>query len=148
MNKKMKLNSNPFERTQPVSNDFLNIPLLGMVRASNPLEPAGNYNLTDLIANFNDMDREFITLEVLDDAMSKSGILRGDYLTVKLHSHPRDGDIIVVQLGEKFYIRKFYHQNNLIRLETDNEYPSSLIIENKTPGFQVIGIVQSVLRQF
>lgn len=143
-----KIKTNLFERSQPVTHDFFDIPLLGMVGTNNTLNPDGNYNLSDLISNFQNSNQEFITLEVLDDAMRKAGILKGDFITVNLYSKPQNGDIAVVKLGERFYIRRFFQQNNLVRLETNDNYPNSLVIETKTPGFEILGKVKSILRQF
>ena len=148
MRKTDKINSNPFERSQPVTRDFFNIPLLGLVRASMSPQSSEDYNLSELVSNFQNTDRYSINLEVLDDAMYKAGIFKGDYLTIDLKSQPHDGDIIVVKLGERFFIRRFYLQQHLIRLETADEYPSSLVIEDNTPGFQIIGKVTSLSRQF
>jgi hypothetical protein len=69
--------------------------------------------------------------------MYKAGILKSDYLTIDIRSRPQDGDIVVVKLGERFFIRRFYLQEHLIRLVTADEYPSSLVIEDNTPGFQI-----------
>ena len=148
MRKTNKINQNPFERSQPVTRDFFNIPLLGLVRASMSSHSNEDYNLSELVSNFQNTDQYSITLEVLDDAMHKAGIFKGDYLTIDLKSQPLDGDIIVVKLGERFFIRRFYLQQHLIRLETADEYPSSLVIEDNTPGFQIIGKVTSLSRQF
>jgi SOS-response transcriptional repressor LexA len=148
MRKTDKIKPNPFERSQPVTRDFFNIPLLGMVRASMSSSSTEDYNLSELVSNFQNTDQFSITLEVLDNAMYKAGILMGDYLTIDLQSRPQDGDIIVVKLGERFFIRRYYLQQHLIRLETADEYPSSLVIEYNTPGFQIIGKVTSLSRQF
>lgn len=148
MRKSNKIDSNPFERSQPVTRDFFNIPLLGMVRASISPLATEDYNLSELVSNFQNTDPSSITLEVLDDAMHMAGILKGDFLTIDLQSQPRDSDIIVVKLGERFFIRRFFLQQHLIRLETADEYPSSLVIEDNTPGFQIIGKVTSLSRQF
>jgi SOS-response transcriptional repressor LexA len=148
MRKADKIESNPFERSQSLTRDFFNIPLLGMVRASMSSQSREDYNLSELVSNFQNTDQYSITLEVLDDAMYKAGILKGDYLTIDLQSRPQDGDIIVVKLGERFFIRRFFLQQHLIRLETADEYPSSLVIEDNTPGFQIIGKVSSLSRQF
>jgi SOS-response transcriptional repressor LexA len=107
-----------------------------------------DYNLSELVSNFQNTDQYSITLEVLDDAMYQAGIFKGDYLTIDLQSKPRNGDIIVVKLGERFFIRRFFLQQHLIRLETADEYPSSLVVEDNTPGFQIIGKVTSLSRQF
>jgi len=148
MRKIDKINPNPFERSQPITRDFFNIPLLGMVRSNLSCHSSGDYNLSELVSNFQNTDQDAITLEVLDDAMHKAGILKGDYLTIDTRSKPRNDDIIVVKLGERFFIRRFFLQDHLIRLETADEYPSSLVIEDNTPGFRIIGKVSSLSRQF
>jgi repressor LexA len=148
MSKPDKLQNNPFERSQPVTQEFLDIPLLGMVRASSPTSPSGDYNLNELVSNYKNTHPNSLTLEVLDNAMSRSGIIKGDYITVDLHLRPDNGDIVVVKLSEKFFIRRFYRENNRIRLETADDYPSSLVIETNTPGFHILGKVLSLSRQF
>jgi SOS-response transcriptional repressor LexA len=148
MRKTDKIDSNPFERSQPITRDFFNIPLLGMVRASMSSQSNEDYNLSELVSNFQNTDQYSITLEVLDNAMYKAGILKGDYLTIDLQSRPQNGDIVVVKLGERFFIRRCFLQQHLLRLETADEYPSSLVIEDNTPGFQIIGKVSSLSRQF
>ena len=148
MSKSEHLKTNPFERSQLITRDFFDIPLLGQVRSVSLSHSSGDYHLSELVSNFQNTDRDFITIEVLDNAMSKTGILRGDFLTIDLKSKPKNNDIIVVKLGERFFIRRFYLQNRLIRLETADRYPSSFVIEEKTPGFQIIGKASSLSRQF
>jgi SOS-response transcriptional repressor LexA len=143
-----KLKSNPFERTQPLDHDFFNIPVLGMVRAGYPDSLTGDYDLGDLVTNHRKSHNDSVTLQVLDNAMEKAGILKGDFITVNLDAQPTDGDIAVVKLGERFFIRNFFRQDRRIRLETATVKSSTLIIENNTPGFEIIGKVQSISRQF
>ena len=82
MAKADKLNTSPFERSQPVTQEFFDIPLLGQVRPGDPLSASGDYNLDALVSNFQHTDRHSVTLQVLDNAMQNSGIIKGDYLTV------------------------------------------------------------------
>ena len=148
MAKSDRLKTNPFERAQPVTREFFDIPLLGMVRANSKNSFSGDYNLNELVSNFENTNQDTITLEVLDDAMSHSGIIKGDYITVDLRLHPQNADIVVVKLGERFYIRRYFQENNRIRLETSDTHPSPLVIERNTPGFQILGKVLSLSRQF
>jgi SOS-response transcriptional repressor LexA len=148
MGKTDKLKTNLFERSQPLTRDFFNIPLLGMVRVDIPAVSNGDYNLSDLVSNFQNTDQDSLTLQVLDNAMDKAGIIKGDYLTIDLRVKPQNGDIVVVKLGERFFIRRFHRRDHLIRLETDDSYPSSLVIETNTPGFHIFGKVVSLSRQF
>jgi len=144
---KDKLTPNPFERSQAVNREFLDIPLLGQVRPGDPLAASGDYNLDALVANFQHTDRHSVTLQVLDNAMQGSGMIKGDYLTVDLREKARNGDIAVVKLGERYFVRRFFRQNHRIRLETSDAYPSSLVIEENTPGFLLIGKVRSIFRK-
>ena len=148
MNKSDKLEPNPFERSQPLTQDYFDIPLLGMVRLDHPSLSPGDYNLSELVSNFKNENSESVTLEVLDDAMHQAGIIKGDFLTIDLHTDPRDGDIVAVKLGERFYIRRYHKQGHRILLLTADSYLSSLVVEDNTPGFQVIGKVTSLSRQF
>jgi SOS-response transcriptional repressor LexA len=148
MGKSDKLKVSPFERSQPLDQDFFDIPLLGMVRADTSALDSGDYNLSELVANFKNTRQQSVTLEVLDNAMYKSGIFKGDYLTIDLQSKIQDGDIIVVKLGERFYIRRFHRHQHRILLETADDYPSSLVVEENTPDFQIFGKVRALTRQF
>ena len=149
---KQKIKSNPFERSQPLTNDFFDIPLLGQVRAGNHHPgyngAARDYDLGDLVLNFRQNQQHSVILEVLDNAMENAGIIKGDYLTVDLDARLKDGDIAVVKLGERFFIRKFYHQDRRIRLETAANTPTTLIVETNTPGFKIIGKVRAMTRRF
>ena len=143
-----KLRPNPFERSQPLTSDYFDIPVLGMVRAGYPDTQSGDYDLGDLVVNYRQNRNQSVTLEVLDNAMENSGILQGDFITVDLEIRPGNGDIAVVKLGERFFIRKFFRQDKHIRLETATNTPSTLVIETRTPGFEIIGKVSSLSRQF
>ena len=148
MNKSDQLKPNPFERSQPLTRDYFDIPLLGMVRVDHPSLSSGDYNLSELVSNFKNENNHSVTLEVLDDAMHQAGIIKGDFLTIDLHTHPCDGDIVAVKLGERFYIRRYHKQGHRILLLTADSYPSSLVVEDNTPGFLLFGKVISLSRQF
>jgi len=148
MRKSDKLKPNPFERSQPLTREYFNIPLLGMVRVDHPSLSSGDYNLSELVSNFKNNNNQSVTLEVLDDAMHQAGILKGDFLIIDLHAQPSDGDIVAVKLGERFYIRRYHKKGHRILLLTADSYPSSLVVEENTPGFLLFGKVISLSRQF
>jgi SOS-response transcriptional repressor LexA len=139
---------NQVNRTLPLTRDFYDIPLLGILHPAES-DLSHQYQIGDLVRNFQSTGQEFVTLIVTDNAMQQAGILKGDYLTVHLKSTVQDGDIAVVRLGERFFVRQFFRQNStLIRLETCDESPSVLVIETRTPDFEIIGKVYSLSRQF
>ncbi len=127
--------------------EFYNIPLLGEVRLEGADGSGGDYSLGELIKNFRKQDQHSVTLRTLDNGLEGDGIFYGDYLTVTLGSKPRNGDITAVRLGEKVFVRKIFFTNNLIRLETTDPYNAPLIVDTKTPGFEIIGKVHTVIRE-
>jgi len=132
------------------SDEFYNIPLvddMGEVQVDGHFSGGGNYNLGELIKNFRRKGTPFITVRSVDNGLAPDGILRGDFLTVDLKARIRDGDIVAVKLGNRLYIRKKFNHKNLIRLETTEEAPSPLIVDPKTPGFEIIGKVSAVIRE-
>ncbi len=127
--------------------EFYNIPLLGEVHLEDTGGAGGNYSLGELIRNFRKHDQRTLTLRTLDNGLEGDGIFHGDYLTVNLNSKLRNSDIAAVRLGEKVIIRKIYFNNQFIRLETTDPFNAPLIVDSKTPGFEIIGKVHTVIRE-
>ncbi len=147
MKKNDTIKPGPFDRAQPINREFFNVPLLGLVIPDDPDYSNGKYDLNELVNNYKKKDINTFNLSILDNAMKNCGILEGDLLTVNLKAPILNQDIVVVKIGERVLVRKYFKNNKLIRLETDDDYPSDLIIEPDTPGFQILGKVVSVIRE-
>jgi SOS-response transcriptional repressor LexA len=127
--------------------EFYDIPLLGEVQVEMNTSTGGDYNIGELIKNFTKNDTRSLTLRAIDDGLASTGILTGDFLTVNIKAKLQNGDIAAIKLGDKIYIRKIYFENNFVRLETEGHSPSPFIIDIKTPGFEIIGKVITVIRE-
>lgn len=127
--------------------EFYNIPLMGEVHLENDFGTGGDYSLGELIKNFRKHDTQSVTLRALDNGLSGDGIYYGDFLTVDLSSKPKNGTISAVKLGPKLVIRKIYFERNLIRLEATDSNSSPIIVDPKTPGFEILGKVHTVIRE-
>ena len=147
MSHKYILKSNRFKVSEEKDNDFYKIPLIGLVQIKDQDGQGKNYDLTELINNYPGKNNNQITLQVLDNAMINNGIIQGDFINIAIHDKIKNGDIVVIALGKKNYIRKYYRDKQLIRLETADEHHSPIIVDPKTPGFQLIGKVISITRQ-
>lgn len=130
-----------------LNSEFYNIPLLGEVRMENNFHTNGNYNIGEIISNFKENDTRSITLKAIDNGLSNAGILSGDFLTVNLTPQLHNGDIGVIKLGHRIYVRKIYYDKHLIRLETADASVSPLIVDPRTPDFELIGKVVTVIRE-
>ena len=128
--------------------EFYNIPLFGEVKIADKNNPRGDYDIGEVITNVRNSTSQSLNVRAADDALSRAGIFSGDFLTIHLDRPLRNGDITVVQLGHKIYIRKIFFEKKRIRLETDSsDAPSPLIIDPATPGFEILGKVITVIRE-
>ena len=130
-----------------VNSEFYNIPLLGEVRLVFSETSRKPLSIGEIINNFRQTNSQTITMKAMDDGLTDAGILGGDYLTIDLHAAARDSDIVAVKIGYRIYVRKFFHERNLIRLETSSSTPSPLIVDPKIPGFEIIGKVVAIIRE-
>ncbi len=137
------------DKTIPTGgHEFYQIPVLGEVHVHHDeWNGSGSYSLGEMLQNFRKEDRQTITVRALDNALTEAGILQGDLLTIDLKQRLRDGDIVAVIFGEKLFIRKIYFHKNFIRLETSEESPSPIILDEKTPDFHLLGKVTMVVRE-
>ena len=142
-----KLQYIPVTTSKSGEHEFYNIPLLGEAHIDSSHNPRGNYNIGEIINNIRNTDSRTISLRSMDDGLSSAGILNGDFLTVTLDIPLHNDDIAVVRLGSRIYIRKIFFDRNLIRLETAAPKSSPLIVDPKTPGFEILGKVTSVIRE-
>lgn len=133
--------------TTTLDKEFYNIPLFGEVRLDKKEYPRGDYDIGEIITNSRNSGPQSLNVRAADDGLSGAGIFTGDFLTVHLNDHLKDGDIAVVQLGYKIYIRKIFFEKKRVRLETDSNTPSPLIIDPATPGFEILGKVVTVIRE-
>ena len=128
--------------------EFYQIPVIGEVHLNeNDRQLLNKFSLGELIQNFRQDDRDSITVQAMDNALAGAGILKGDFLTINLQSRPRSGDIAAVKFGNKLFIRKIFFNKNYIRLETADDMPSPIIIDENTPDILILGKVTMVVRE-
>ncbi len=129
------------------AHEFYHIPLLGEVKLHHDDFSHREYNIGEVVANFRANRSNDITVRAADDGLRKQGIFPGDYLTVRQDLPLQDGDICVVRLGYRIYVRKIYFTRKAIRLETNGALEGPLIIEKNTPGVEILGKVIMVIRE-
>jgi SOS-response transcriptional repressor LexA len=147
MEYKLKNSYMPVSPDNNQDHEFYNIPLMGQVRVETDFNTRGDYNIGELVNNIKNSDTRTISLKAMDDGLSAAGILYGDFLTVTMNAELHNNDIAAVRLGPRIYIRKIFFERSLIRLETASAKSSPLIVEARTPGFEIIGKVTSVIRE-
>ncbi|HEX8157063.1 MAG TPA: transcriptional repressor LexA [Solirubrobacteraceae bacterium] len=118
------------------------LPLVGQVAAGSPVlaeENIEEYVNVPLLAGGE--EGRFI-LRVRGESMIDAGILPDDYVVVRPQETAQDGEIIVALVGEDATVKRFFREEDHIRLQPEN--PSMEPI--RTRDVQVLGRVVGLFR--
>jgi repressor LexA len=119
------------------------LPLVGNVAAGTPIlaeENIEDYVSVPEIAGGE--DGEFV-LTVRGDSMKNVGILEGDYVVVRPQEIADDGQIVVALVGEEATVKRFFREDDHVRLQPENETMEPI----RSREVRVIGRVVGVLRK-
>jgi repressor LexA len=96
------------------------LPLVGAVAAGQPVlaeEDIEDYVTVPRIAGGE--DGEYI-LRVRGDSMKDVGIMEGDFVVVRRQDDAQDGEIVVALVGEEATVKRFFREDDHIRLQPEN----------------------------
>jgi len=124
--------------------DFLNIPILGKVSAGTPVLAIENQegNL-QLPLEFTGAGNFFL-LKVKGRSMIEAGIFEGDLVLVRQQPIAENGDIIVALLEEDATVKRFFREQEYIRLQPENKLLSPILVKD----IQILGKVVGVIRKY
>lgn len=89
---------------------------------------------------------EHFALKVKGDSMVNAGILEGDYVVVRQQPTVDNGEIVVALLGEEATIKRFFKDEDRIRLQPAHPAMEPIIVEKSQP-VTVLGKVVAVFRK-
>jgi repressor LexA len=119
------------------------LPLVGHVAAGQPVLAEENIeDYVDVPAAAGGEDGEYL-LRVRGDSMMNAGILEGDFVVVRSQETAQDGDIVVALVGEEATVKRFFREDDHVRLQPEN--PGFEPIRSKE--VRVLGQVVGVLRK-
>jgi repressor LexA len=119
------------------------LPIVGQVAAGQPVladENIEEYVPVPGIAGGD--DGEFV-LRVKGDSMKDAGILEGDFVIVRKQETAGDGDIVVALVGEEATVKRFFREDDHVRLQPENEALEPI----RTREAQVLGRVVGLCRR-
>jgi len=126
------------------SEPIIQIPVLGRVSAGEPL--LATQNIERIISLSGDMIRaeEPFALRVKGDSMIEAGILEGDYVIVRQQRSAEQGDIVVALIDDEATIKRFYKENDHIRLQPENPMMEPIVVRDVTILGKVVGLFRKV----
>jgi repressor LexA len=120
------------------------LPLVGQVAAGQPVlaeENIEDYVQTPTYAGGE--DGEYL-LRVRGESMQNIGILDGDLVVVKPQSVADDGDVVVALIGEEATVKRFFHENDHVRLQPENDSMEPILSRDVKVLGKVVGLMRSM----
>ena len=119
------------------------LPLVGHVAAGQPVLAEENIEDYVEVPEAAGGDAGEYLLRVRGDSMKDAGILEGDFVVVRPQEEAEDGEIVVALVGEEATVKRFFRENDHVRLQPEN--PAMEPIRSKE--VRVLGRVVGVLRR-
>jgi repressor LexA len=120
------------------------LPLVGHVAAGQPI--LAEENIEDYVqvpALAGGEAGEYI-LRVRGESMVKAGILEGDFVVVRPQETAGDGDIVVALVGEEATVKRFFKENDHVRLQPENDAMQPIRSREVRVLGRVVGVFRSV----
>ena len=122
--------------------EMTSIPVLGRVAAGEPLLAVENIvDYFALPAEFLPNSQLYI-LEVHGESMINIGFLDGDYIIVEKVEAAHNGDIVVALIDDSVTVKRFFKEDDHIRLQPENDTMDPIIL----PDVTILGKVTGLLR--
>lgn len=129
---------------------FVKIPVLGVIRAGEPMYAEQNIIDYEYVATMNLPKGECFFLKVVGDSMNLSNIIDGCLVLVRVQEEVENGDIAVILVnGHDATVKRFHRSGNTVTLmpNSSNLEHQPYVIDTKATSVEVIGkVVQAVIR--
>jgi repressor LexA len=119
------------------------LPVVGHVAAGQPILAEDNIEDYVDVPPLAGGDQGEYVLRVRGDSMKNAGILPDDYVVVRPQDTAQDGEIIVALVGEEATVKRFFKENDHVRLQPENEALEPI----RSREVRVLGRVVGVFRQ-
>jgi repressor LexA len=133
-----------FDRAKKTILPGKGLPLVGDVAAGAPIVAEENVEeyieIPDVIGG---EDGDYI-LRIRGESMKDGGIFDGDYAVVRPSEDAENGEIVVALVGEEATVKRYYRENDHIRLQPENEAMEPIRTTDATVLGRVIGVLRKI----
>ena len=132
------------ENTPPVYDDFINIPLVGQIAAGTPILAIQNVEDNFKIPTNLFHGSDLFMLKVKGTSMINAGINSGDFVIVKKQNCAENGEIVAAMWNDEATVKRFYKEENRIRLQPENDSLSPIYLDNVEILGKVVGLIRKM----
>ena len=131
----------PFKTTSEV----IEIPLLGLISAGQPIEVIENPEPLLVSKQFVGQQGNHYALKVKGDSMIEEGIHDGDIVIIREQKTANDGETVVAIINRnETTLKKIYRENNRIRLQPANQSLLPIFTNEVEIRGKVISIIRNI----
>ncbi|MGO1469123.1 MAG: transcriptional repressor LexA, partial [Tissierella sp.] len=122
----------------------VDIPIVGKVTAGAPILAVENIEDTYPVPLELVEGNEVFMLKINGESMIDAGILDGDLVLIKEQSTAINGDIVVALLDDEATIKRFFKEENAIRLQPENQFMDPIYSKNVQILGKAIGLFRNI----
>lgn len=122
--------------------EIVNVPVIGQVAAGQPLLAVENITGYFPIPAEYLPNEETFMLNVKGNSMINAGINDGDQIIVAKRPVANNGDIVVALVNDSATVKRFYKEDDCIRLQPENDTMEPIIVDDCDILGKVIGLLR------
>ena len=128
-----------------LSADVINLPMMGLIAAGQPIEAIENNETMAVPASFVLDGANSYVLKIKGQSMIDDGILDGDFVVIERNPSPKNGEVVVALLDNAYAtLKRFYRETDRIRLQPANKTMNPIFVKDCI----IQGVVRAVIRKF
>ena len=128
-----------------LSADVINLPMMGLIAAGQPIEAIENNETMAVPASFVLDGANSYVLKIKGQSMIDDGILDGDFVVIERNPSPKNGEVVVALLDNAYAtLKRFYRETDRIRLQPANKTMNPIYVKDCI----IQGVVRAVIRKF
>jgi repressor LexA len=120
------------------------LPFLGAVAAGSPTEAVAQDDRLDFDDLFAGPDH--YALRVRGQSMIEDHIEDGDFVVIRKQETATNGERVVARIGSEVTLKRFYREQDKVRLEPANRAMNPIIVESSEDA-EILGVLVGVLRK-
>ncbi|WP_315081709.1 transcriptional repressor LexA [uncultured Clostridium sp.] len=124
--------------------EMINIPIVGKITAGMPILATENIEDSFPIPlDYIKHDNELFMLRVSGESMINAGIRDNDLAIIESCQTALNGDIVVALIDEEATIKRFFKEEDHIRLQPENDSMDPIIVDNCSVLGKLVGIFRA-----
>lgn len=125
--------------------EMVDIPIIGKVQAGQPILAVENIeDYFTIPLNFVRGNNDLFILKISGESMIEAGIYDGDLAIIEKANYAENGEIIVALIENEATIKRFFKEDDKIRLQPENHTMAPIIVDD----CKILGKLKGIYREY